>query len=74
MFFYKMIAQQQVSAEHGAYDTYGIAYCEENQEVCTINDVSCNKAAVRRLVRKMNQAGVEYCHMTDVIHDEIARI
>lgn len=74
MFFYKMIAQQQVSPECGAYDTYGVAYCEDNREVHTVNDVCCNKTAVRRLVRKMNQSGVEYCHMLDVIHDEITRM
>ena len=66
-FHYRYIPQNLYHQDIGYYTSYGITL--KNDPSVTVDDVSCEKKVVKRIVHALNRYQAEPVHLMDVIED-----
>lgn len=67
---YTVISEQIRSSVLGVYSSYGIAVIDKTgKTVRTVHDITCDRAALEKLVLLCNRLELAPCHLDDVIDD-----
>ncbi len=70
---YTVVEEQRYSPELSAYQSYGIAaiQAEQNRRAAYVPDVSINRAFVSRLAKRCTDGKLSPIHLRDVVMDAL---
>ena len=66
---YQLFIENKYDKLYGFYETYGIIALKNKVELCTVYDISLDKAKVAALVKKFNEDHLEFEHLSQMVEE-----